>query len=760
MILQIGVLHSYDEVKMVFLGDEQSLQALNFIRYLPHFWNDSRTMRFIALNSADACQISEYLKTGRAADKEQRKSLKDILKERPYYVIFALHKRVYDSAEVLKDILANENSTGVSVVAAFGDLPKECTKIIQMNAAGSHQIISLKQLDGENQEFRLDAYDPELAVMAEKKLAATRLKTISENFTLPKTYTVLEMFGVGKVEHLNVLKRWQDNNPTLSLAAPVGIGTDGLPFTLDLHQKYQGPHGLVAGTSGSGKSEMAQTWIISMALQFSPEDVNFILVDFKGTSLLTPFRNLPHLAGSISNLDRDIRRSLLSIDSEMERRQRLLDHYGISDINGYLARRRKDPSMEPMPHLMLVFDEFAEFKTQFPEFSSVLDHVFRGGRSLGVHSVLMTQKPSGVVTDQMKANANFSWCLKVQTEADSREVLGTGDAAYIRNPGRSYVKCGDGTYQLIQSYYAGAPYLPGGPGRQAQVSAVSLSGRRRPVKGTGNRQGSGMTQLEALTACIADYCRRKNIPPARRIWTEKLPEKKELFDLTGGPWKEWREEEPGAVQAVLGLVDDPARQRQEILSHDFWEKGHLLLYGMPLSGRTTFLQTMLISLACRYTPAQVQFYMLEFNGYGLRAMETFPHVGAAAGSDEPEELRQIAGLLEKELDRRKKAFRRLGAGSISAYLEAGGTEAPTWVVLADNLNLARESFPDIYACMVRISREGAACGIYLACSILGTESGSYQLSPNIKTVLTLQQPDRLDAAVCGHLLTVGWNPIK
>ncbi len=745
LVIQAASHHSYDELKLAVLFPSWEEKAWSWMRWLPHTFDDSRSVRYMADGSFESASLLEELEKELARRASERPAWGSAAPALPHYLFIVADPSLLRGRRLAEYLLKNDPSLGVSCIflgESLAQLPKDVTQILE--TGGGRGVLYTRAQAETRREFAPDLIGRADCERFARSLAPVRLMGSGNKRELPSFAPLLDCYHVSKTDQLDIEDFWANTACERTMAVPIGVREDGSSFYFDIHETAHGPHGLVAGTSGSGKSEMAQTWIISMALQFSPEDVNFILVDFKGTSLLTPFRNLPHLAGSISNLDRDIRRSLLSIDSEMERRQRLLDHYGISDINGYLARRRKDPSMEPMPHLMLVFDEFAEFKTQFPEFSSVLDHVFRGGRSLGVHSVLMTQKPSGVVTDQMKANANFSWCLKVQTEADSREVLGTGDAAYIRNPGRSYVKCGDGTYQLIQSYYAGAPYLPGGPGRQAQVSAVSLSGRRRPVKGTGNRQGSGMTQLEALTACIADYCRRKNIPPARRIWTEKLPEKKELFDLTGGPWKEWREEEPGAVQAVLGLVDDPARQRQEILSHDFWEKGHLLLYGMPLSGRTTFLQTMLISLACRYTPAQVQFYMLEFNGYGLRAMETFPHVGAAAGSDEPEELRQIAGLLEKELDRRKKAFRRLGAGSISAYLEAGGTEAPTWVVLADNLNLARESFPDIYACMVRISREGAACGIYLACSILGTESGSYQLSPNIKTVLTLQQPDRLD----------------
>ncbi len=744
LVIQAAVHHSYDELKLAVLFPEQEWEEWKWMRWLPHTFDDSRSVRYMIKNSFEAAAVLDGLEkelSRRAARKPVWGEPEPAL---PHYLFIVADPSLLKGRALAEYLLKNDAGLGASCVilgSSLAQLPKDVSQILEVK--GKEGSLYTRARAGERKSFVPDAVSLEECGRFARSLAPVRITGSGRKKELPTFISLLDGYRVSKIDQLDLGDFWKNTACEKTLAVPIGVREDGSSFYFDIHEKAHGPHGLVAGTTRSGKSEMAQTWIISMALQFSPEDVNFILVDFKGTSLLKPFRGLPHLAGSISNLDRDIWRNLLSLDSEMERRQRLLDRYGAGDIIGYLMRRRGDPSMEPMPYLILVFDEFAEFKTQFPEFSRVLDHVFRGGGSLGIYSVLMTQKPSGVVTDQMKANVNFSWCLKVQTEADSREVLGTGDAAYIRVPGRSYVKCGDGTYQQIQAYYSGAPYSPGGAGSRAAVSVVSLTGERKPVKNQKKNTGSKVTQLEAAVRYIADYCRRKQIPSARQIWTEKLPRKKELFELTGGSWKGWKEEQ-GPVQASLGLIDDPARQSQKVLIHDFWEKGHLILYGMPLSGRTTFLQTMLVSLACRYTPDWVQLYLVEFGGYGMRAMETFPHVGAAAGSDEPEELGKIAALLEEELDRRKKAFRRLGAGSLSSYIEAGGQDAPTWIVLADDLNMARESCPDVYGCMARVSREGAAYGIYLACSVLGTESGNYQLTPNIKTVITLQQADRLD----------------
>ena len=307
---------------------------------------------------------------------------------------------------------------------------------------------------------------------------------------------------------------------------------------------------------------MAQSWIASMALQFSPEDVNFILVDFKGTSLLQPFKGLPHLAGSISNLDQDVGRCLLALESEMERRQRIFDQNGVSDIRGYLKKRRKNADMERMPFLILVIDEFAEFKAQFPDFTGPLNHVFRGGRSLGVYTMIMTQKPSGVVTEQMTANANFRWCLRVQSESDSRDMLGISDAVYLTVPGRSYVRAGDGTLELIQPFFSGASYRPDAGKKEAPpVCTVSLSGERKavaaePVKKAGEAKEK---QIDAVVRAITEYCRRKEIPCAGQLWTEPLPDRLELAQLLPSArlWEgpaQWNRRMEGAEATVMATV--------------------------------------------------------------------------------------------------------------------------------------------------------------------------------------------------------------
>ena len=247
---------------------------------------------------------------------------------------------------------------------------------------------------------------------------------------------------VNDAEQLNILNRWKINNPVLSLDTVVGVHPNGEDFKLDLHEKFHGPHGLIAGSTGSGKSEFIITYILSMAINYHPYEVQFVLIDYKGGGLAGAFENkesgvkIPHLIGSITNLDaNEINRSLVSIQSELKRRQRIFnevkDKTGEStvDIYKYQKMFREGQVKEPMAHLFIISDEFAELKSQQPEFLAQLVSTARIGRSLGVHLILATQKPSGVVNDQIWSNSKFKICLKVQDRSDSMEVLKKPDAA-------------------------------------------------------------------------------------------------------------------------------------------------------------------------------------------------------------------------------------------------------------------------------------------------------------------------------------------
>ena len=249
---------------------------------------------------------------------------------------------------------------------------------------------------------------------------------------------------------------------------------------LDVHEKYHGPHGLVAGTTGSGKSETLQTYMMSLALNFSPDDVNFFIIDYKGGGMANLFEGLPHMIGQISNLSgNQVRRAMVSIKSENKRRQRVFNEHNVNNINLYTKLYKNGEAAVPVPHLFIIIDEFAELKREESEFMKELISVAQVGRSLGVHLILATQKPSGTVDAKIWSNSKFRMCLRVQDRQDSNDMLHKPDAAYITQAGRCYLQVGnDELYELFQSGYSGAPYDENAGSFQSGIATmISLTGK-------------------------------------------------------------------------------------------------------------------------------------------------------------------------------------------------------------------------------------------------------------------------------------------
>lgn len=720
LIMQLAMLHSYDEVKLVFLSSYGELEKLEFVRYLPHIWNDQKDFRFLAVNAGEAYQISEYLGNEIGEDIVKQRELKQILKNRPYYVVVALDKRVFDSMEVLKDVMQADQNCGVSVLAVFDDLPKECIKIFDLKPSGRHSVVYLKQIDKENDTFQSDRYDSETAFQAMRSISNINLRMVSQAYSLPKSISFLEMYGVGRVEDLNVQKRWRDSDSEKSLSVPVGVDTSGALFTLDLHEKFQGPHGLVAGMTGSGKSEFIITYILSLAVNFHPDDVAFVLIDYKGGGLAGAFEDpdrgihLPHLAGTITNLDGpSIQRSLMSIQSELKRRQKIFNeaksrfNEGTMDIYSYqkLYHTQKksrqnaerqwnnapwetEDAMEPLPHLLIISDEFAELKKQEPEFMEQLISAARIGRSLGVHLVLATQKPAGVVDDQIWSNTKFRVCLRVQDRGDSFDMLKRPEAAELRDTGRFYLQVGYNEYfALGQSAYCGGDYIPQDEvvvQKDDVIQVVDSVGqniaKRRPAS---DRAESEQKQIMAIVRHLMDVADEEQIKP-RPLWTKALDKQIFLADLIEG----YRIVRSGNVEAVIGLVDDPSSQRQFPLTMDFLHSRNLLIAGESGSGKTTMLQTILYHVATNYSPEDVNFYILDFSSRNLGVFRNLPHCGAFLTDEDEDKLDQMFALIRELIDERRKLFAEAEVSSFEAYREIA--PLPLILFIIDNVSFFEE----------------------------------------------------------------------
>lgn len=699
LLQQAVFLHSYDEMKLVLLADPKDLDKLEYVKYLPHVWDNGKTIRFVATNPAEAYQISEYLRAEIGEDLERPHALHDILKARPYYVVFALSKRILDSMEVLKDVMQQEENCGVCVIAAFEDVPKDCSILFELDGAlkGQHRAVYLNQLEREDDLFQLDTYNPAWARQAMKQIANTSLKLGAQAYELPKTVTFLDMYGVGRLRQLQLLKRWRENDPSKSLAVPVGVATDGSAFTLDLHEKFQGPHGLVAGMTGSGKSEFLLTYILSMAVNFRPDEVAFVLIDYKGGGLAGAFVDesrgvhLPHVVGTITNLDgAAIQRSLISLQSEVQRRQRVFNraksavNEGTMDIYAYQRLYRRHLVEEPMPHLFIVSDEFAELKQQEPEFMDQLISIARIGRSLGVHLILATQKPAGVVNDQIWSNSKFKVCLKVQDRSDSMDMLKRPEAAELRETGRFYLQVGyNEFFALGQSGWCGAPYEPQETmvrKTDNSVQFIDLVGQNLyTAQPQEKRKGSGRSQLAAAVEAVSKAAASMGIV-SHALWKPELTRKLDLDAVEG---LNARENNGAGVSVTVGLLDDPEQQRQFPLTLELQNSRHLLIAGDAGSGKTTLIQTILLSLARRYSPEQVNFYLVDYSSRMLTAFRALPHCGGVLCEDDAASIDRFFELINGIVARRKQLFFELEVGSYEAANKI--RPMPLIVVVIDNL---------------------------------------------------------------------------
>ncbi|MGV3312315.1 type VII secretion protein EssC, partial [Streptococcus suis] len=525
---------------------------------------------------------------------------------------------------------------------------------------------------------------------------------------------------------------------------------------LNLHEKAHGPHGLVAGTTGSGKSEVIQSYILSLAVNFHPHDVAFLLIDYKGGGMANLFKDLPHLLGTITNLDgAQSMRALVSINAELKRRQRLFATHDVNHINQYQKKYKLGEVSEPMPHLFLISDEFAELKTNQPDFMKELVSTARIGRSLGIHLILATQKPSGVVDDQIWSNSRFKLALKVADRSDSMEMLKTPDAAEITQVGRGYLQVGNNeVYELFQSAWSGADYQPDKEEQGIEdhtIYAINDIGQYEIL----NEDLSGLDQAEsikevpselhAIVGKIKELTENLSIQALPQPWLPPLPSRLFVEDMRGADelaWSGVNEE----LEVLLGLLDKPSQQAQAPLSINLSQDGHLILYGAPATGKTTFLQTVVLDLARHYSPSELHFYLLDFGTSGLVPMGDLPHVADVFLLDQGEKIGKFIRLLEKEINRRKKQLTEHRVGTLSMYRQLTGQVKPRIVIALDSFeSMKDESFEaELLKLLTRISREGQAIGLHLVVTASRQANLRATFYSNFKHQLTLKQHDKTE----------------
>jgi S-DNA-T family DNA segregation ATPase FtsK/SpoIIIE len=526
---------------------------------------------------------------------------------------------------------------------------------------------------------------------------------------LPDCVAFTTLPGVTALDPAALAASWALRR-TGSLAATIGVLADG-PLVVDL--VVDGPHGLIAGTTGSGKSELLRTIVASLAATYSPRDVTFVLIDYKGGAAFAECAKLPHTVGLVTDLDDRLgSRALVCLEAELRHRERILRDAGVSDLTGYAESGEQ---CGPLPRLVVAIDEFATLATELPDFIDALVGIAQRGRSLGVHLLLATQRPSGAVKDNIRANTNLRIALRVQDAADSADVLDVPLAAHIsrHRPGRGFLRLGAGEITAFQSALVTGP-ADSDDDRPAPVTVATMVFGPRAVRDDGARPSgpARRTTLADLVAAASQAALAMQLPPARRPWPEPLPSELSLADVRAAPVREhgW--------SAVLGLVDEPALQRQGPFT---WESstGGLLLYGAAGSGTSTALATAAISLAGRYSPADLHIYILDFGAQSLAPLAALPHVGAVVHAGERERQERLIRRLREDMRQRQELFRRTGASRIEEHLArcTPAEHAPGVVLMIDGWSAFASSFDDMAGTAIRddlarLIADGPALGIY------------------------------------------------
>lgn len=850
LISQIAANNCYTDVKIVLAYDESKDDGCwDYAYWLPHVWSENKKTRYIASNKTECSEMFYELLQILRMRSESEVDKKNVL-PKPYYVFVVANPELLEGEPIAKYIYGGEPSCGITTFL-FSEteegLPNECENIIK----NTDETVIYNVNQEKVQKVAYDYISNEALEGFARRILAIQVNEAEAGSDIPNSLSFFGMHKISELTDFNVAENWKKNRTYDSMRALIGMKAGGAPCYLDIHEKYHGPHGLVAGTTGSGKSETLQTYMLSLALNFSPDDIGYFIIDYKGGGMAGLFEGLPHLIGSISNLSgNQVRRAMISIKSENRRRQRIFTENNVNNINSYTKLYKNGEVKTPLPHMFIIVDEFAELKREEPEFMKELVSVAQVGRSLGVHLILSTQKPSGTVDDNIWSNSKFRLCLRVQDKQDSNDMLHKPDAAYITQAGRGYLQVGnDEVYELFQSGYSGAMFenIPGGI--KSEVARLLATNGRTSM--TGNYQKLIQQEqmkhkwIEKLITCIAELTQEtevtleefshherrmellfrkftdekisydntehnakkldellklinlvlseekdysveeiasKVILLERRVNT-KLPEEKKKTQLAAvveyleniakeegyvqqmqlwmPPLSEriyvsrlnkgkkpsfsngkWTENAEWTLPLTFGVTDDPENQAQDTLMVDLAECGNIAVLGSVISGKSTFLQTVLYEAVMHYSPDWINMYALDFSSHMLSAYAKAPHCGGVLYEDDMSKIDKLFFMLETMVAERKRLF---NGGNFAQYIKANGVKVPLVVVVIDNVGAFREKTDGKYDDrLLRLLKEGISYGVQFIVTAAGFNSAeiSSKMADCFKTTYALQLNDK------------------
>ncbi|MEM7272899.1 MAG: FtsK/SpoIIIE domain-containing protein [Actinomycetota bacterium] len=774
LVLQAGCLHSPEDL-VVAAAVHPERGVADWLKWLPHSRSSSSPLagpHLVGTKAAADQLVSDLAnEVARRADitaGPQRDAA------RFPWLLVVLDRALEPDAALVSRLLDAGPGFGLAVLwltEARERVPRQAQAVVVCRPArsGTPSVLSYTDPDRPDRELDLDRADPEFAATTGRALAPLRDASSANAATaIPRMVPLFTALGIESVDAEWVKRQWATDRG-YALPAPIGA-TEAGPLAIDV--VADGPHGLIGGTSGAGKSELMMSMVAGLIACNPPSRVNVLFIDYKGGASSDIFKDAPHTVGYVTNLDGVLAmRALTSLRAELNRRMNLLQ--GRAKDLAEMIDRHSD---EAPPSLVIVVDEFATLVKEIPDFVTGIVDIAQRGRSLGIHLLLATQRPSGSVNDNIKANTNLRIALRMLDGAESSAVVGVPDAAAIPAPlkGRAVARLGPGDLVAFQSAWAGAPLLAEsgtppvgvaafGPDAAGVVDPVgpvgATAGAAAPTGGGQSPASAGRTQIDALLDAITAAAAANGCVPARPPWLDVLPAVVPLGSvrdqaragtlgqdgtLGDGPVPE---DLPVGRRLVIGMVDDPAAQAQYPAVLDLGRSGGLLITGTGGAGKSTALVTAAVSAAMdddHRGGGRLTVFGLDFASRSLTGLNRLPQCGGIATGDDLEAVTRLISLLDGEFERRRQ---------LSADAAARAEPAPeqTSILLLidgiDTLTQAMEQGPSagalgpFLAKLTTILTDGRQVGIYPVVTASRRAAVRAGILAALSDRLTLRQAD-------------------
>lgn len=774
LIAQIASLYSPTEVAFAAIVGPTRSAEFDWLKWLPHTGSAQSVISGVHLadnavsGSAVLTSLEELIQNqvakkrkkkvdlgpvdvknsvlGGAPDFSQPEASAPVRPASPCLVVFICDDAPVDRARVnaVVERAVHAGILPIWLAEKVTDLPAACRTYVDVadGAVGEARVgyvrlgMSIEHVDvatlarGDAEQFA-----KELAGVADAGALTT------DESDIPRSVSFLSLLGHDIAESADaVIDRWRQNDsihdrsgapPTPRRAGRLrALVGQASTEAMHLDLRAQGPHALVGGTTGSGKSEFLQAWVLGMAAEYSPDRVTFLFVDYKGGSAFAECVKLPHCVGLVTDLTPHlVQRALTSLRAELHFREHLLNRKKAKDL--IELEKRSDPECPPV--LVLVIDEFAALVGEVPEFVDGIVDIAQRGRSLGIHLIMATQRPAGVIKDNLRANTNLRIALRVADASDSTDVLGSPVAAHFDPsiPGRAVVRSGPSRLTGFQTGYAGGwtssePELPA-----VEIAALAFGSPSAWVEPGPEIEESldqeGPNDTSRLVSQMILAAERAELPPPRKPWLDELAS---VYDSA-------RLRQRTDEQLLIGIVDDASTQSQYPVYFQPDVDGHMAVYGTSGSGKSVALRTLAVSAAITPRGGPVQVYAIDHASSGMQMLEPLPHVGAVVDGMDAERVARLLSMLRGVVERRSAAFASVRAGSIAEYRRlAGKPDEPRILVLLDGAGAFRKEYEyitgaGIYNDFLQILADGRAVGVHMVLSV--DRPGS--INPSISAAL-------------------------